>query len=508
MSKLYSSFLLVFLLVFGFLTIDASAATGTAERIDGATRFDVAANISKRGWSAGADTVFLVNYNAYADGLSAAPLAYQYNAPILLTHPNELTDVTSNEIKRLHAKKVIIVGGEGVVSNNVVSNVKALGINDVTRISGMNRYEVSKRVAEQMPKSDKVVVVYGMNFPDALAVAPYAAKNGYPILLTESKVIPEPIQEALDTVQPNSAIVVGGTGVVTPTVFDQLPSPVRIDGSDRYEVAANVVNKLKVASDKVNIATGTTFADALTGSVLAAKESTGILLSKPQELPSATSKAIKDNNINKFVVLGGTGAVSQGVVNSLIGVPPVVKGPLSGLQIVVDAGHGGKDPGAIGNGLNEKDVVLDVAKRLKTKLESAGAKVIMTRESDEFPSLEDRVVIANRAKANSFVSIHANSFSKPTAYGTETYWDSQYFGPESKALAQSIQTQLVRYLGTYDRGVKQAPFYVIKNSYMPSVLAELAFISNSEDAKKLGDPKYRESAATALYTGVMNYYKK
>lgn len=498
MKKLLSLLLVLFVFVISN-TISAQAASTTTERLQGADRFEVAVNISKKGWPTGATTVVLVNYNAYADALAATPLAYQANAPILLTHPTSLTYTTKVELQRLKPQNVVIVGGEGSVSSSVFSSVKSLGIPNVTRVSGADRYEVAYNIAKHLPASDKIVMAYGLNFPDALAIAPYAARNGYPILLTNTAAMPLKTQQALSYRNPKGSIVVGGEASVSSTVYNKLPSPIRIGGKDRYEVATNIVRTLNLNTSKSIVATGTTFADALTGSVLGAKLNAPILLTSPASLPQVTKTLVSDKNITDFLILGGLASVSQNVVNQLAG-------PLAGLKLVVDAGHGGKDPGASGNSVIEKEVTLDVAQRLEAKLENNGATVLMTRDSDVYPTLSDRVNFANSQHADSFVSVHVNTSSSSSASGTETYWNSLYFGAQSEALAYSIQNQLYQNIGTVNRGVKQADFYVIKNTQMPSVLVELAFLSNLSDAKKLADPVYRDRAAQGILQGILNYY--
>jgi N-acetylmuramoyl-L-alanine amidase len=483
------------------ISVPAYAAEGTTERIQGADRFEVAVNISNKEWPTGATTALIVNYNAFADALAATPLAYQASGPILLTHPTSLTDATKTELQRLKPQNVIIVGGEGSVSASVFNAIKSLGIPNVTRIGGVDRYDVAYNIAKSMPASDKIIMAYGLNFPDALAIAPYAARNGYPILLTSSANLPPKTRDALSVRNAKASIVVGGEASVSANVFNQLPSPMRIGGKDRYEVATNVIRTLNLNTNQAVLATGFTFADALTGSVLAANHDAPMLLTSPTSLPEVTKALISEKSISNFIILGGLGSVAQKVVAQ-------ISGPLAGLKIVVDAGHGGTDPGAIANGLNEEDVTLDIAKRTQQKLENEGATVLMTRDSDEYPTLSDRVNFANDQKANSFVSIHANFSTSTSASGSETYWNSQYFGEESKALATFIQTQLYQQMDTINRGVKEADFYVIKNTVMPSVLVETAFISNKNDAAKLGDPTYRDHAAEAIKDGFVNYYKK
>ncbi|MDP4085840.1 MAG: cell wall-binding repeat-containing protein [Bacillota bacterium] len=503
MKKLLS--FLLFVLIFTF-SAGMVFADSTTSRIDGNDRFDVANNLANREWSAGADKVVLVNYDAFADALAAAPLAYHYNAPILLTEPNQLTQSTKDEIQQvLHPKEVIIIGGEGSVSNEVVSELQAMSIPTVRRIDGQDRFEVSKNVANELPPSSKVVVADGLNFPDALSIAPYAAQNGYPILLgNETDNLPDQTKQAILSRNPSASIIVGGTASVSQSIETQVPSPTRIGGQDRYEVSSNIVKTLNLSTAQTFVATGSTFADALTGSVVAAKENAPILLTETNSVPSSIRQLVVDKSISNFIVLGGTGSVSATIPAQLIGQPA---GQLQGLKIVVDAGHGGIDNGASGNNLLEKNVTLAVAEDLKTLLINAGANVVMTRDSDSYPTLQDRVDIANSIHADSFISIHCNA-STSTASGTETYWNSQYVGTQSQELAQDIQTQMVTKLGTVDRGVKESDFYVIKNTTMPSVLAELAFITNSSDAAKLGNPLYQEAAAEAIFTGYLNYFKK
>ena len=178
--KRYIVFLTIVIFIFTLIPQKSYAVDVTNKRLGGKDRFEVAINVSKQGWTQ-SDTVILANYLAFADALSATPLAYQENAPILLTHPDKLTGVTENEIKRLGAKKVIVVGGPPSVSDNVMNRLQQLGI-QTERIGGHDRYEVSYNVSKKLKSTDTAVVAYGLVFSDALSIAPYAAKNGYPIL--------------------------------------------------------------------------------------------------------------------------------------------------------------------------------------------------------------------------------------------------------------------------------------------------------------------------------------
>ena len=215
-------------------------------------------------------------------------------------------------------------------------------------------------------------------------------------------------------------------------------------------------------------------------------------------------------------------------------------------RIVIDAGHGGHDTGTIGpNGLLEKDLVLDVALRLGRLLETRlGADVVFTRDDDTFIPLETRTAIANEHQADLFISIHANSSPDPSARGIETYYLNFTSNPdalevaarenavseksiyelqdlvkkitlkekieESRELATDVQQSLYGGLATRhttlrDRGVKKAPFVVLIGANMPSILAEISFVSNPTDAAKLETPEYREKIAAALYQGIAKY---
>ncbi|NEU30279.1 SH3 domain-containing protein [bacterium LRH843] len=180
---------------------------------------------------------------------------------------------------------------------------------------------------------------------------------------------------------------------------------------------------------------------------------------------------------------------------------------LSGKKIVIDPGHGGKDIGAPGNGLREKDIVLDVGLRVEKLLKEAGAHVIMTRDTDVYPTLGDRVKVANDAKADVFISIHTNAAESTAANGTETFWNAKYTAGESKRLAETVQKRLIEKLGTTDRKVKPGNFEVIRETKMPSVLLELAFISNASDAALLKTDSFRQKSAEAVYEGLVDFYR-
>ena len=190
---------------------------------------------------------------------------------------------------------------------------------------------------------------------------------------------------------------------------------------------------------------------------------------------------------------------------------------LSGKIIVIDPGHGGNDAGAIGpTGVMEKNVTLKVALELRKLLEAEGAEVIMTRDSDttvsvkgakasDIEELGARCDVGNRAGAHIFISIHADSFTRPEARGTTGYYYSKGSGAGQK-LADCIRRNLVEQLGTPSRGTQPCNFYVVKHTDMPATLIELGFISNKEEEKLLDSKEGVKKAAQGIFDGIEDYF--
>jgi len=177
--------------------------------------------------------------------------------------------------------------------------------------------------------------------------------------------------------------------------------------------------------------------------------------------------------------------------------------------VIIDPGHGGPDPGAIGiRGIRETDVVLDVSKRVKQLLSEKGVRVRLTRKSEIDLDLPPRVLFANRTGADIFVSIHANASQgkKRNINGLETFY---YRGWKGRLLAKRIQKHILRVSpGSPDRGVKQGKFYVIKNTRMPAVLVEIGFLTGRLDARRLEQSMHRKRIAFAIAKGILEYLSK
>lgn len=298
---------------FGYGLIQAPSNKGTVIRIAGKNRFEVAVNVARKGFGS-SQTVVLANHNAFADALAASPLAYKYDAPILLTQTDRLTTETKNEIIKRNPREVIVIGGTGSVSQNVYNEVDGI-VSEVRRIEGKDRFEVSYNIAKELNEATTAIVANGLNFPDALSIAPYAASQKYPILLTVPNRLPNETKAALTNIK--NTIVVGGPASVSKEVYSLLPNPKRIGGKDRYEVSTNIIKDLNLSVNHAFIATGSTFADALTGSVLAAKNNAPLLLTGKDRLPTTVSMLFKEKKVLEFAILGGTGSVAESIQTTL-----------------------------------------------------------------------------------------------------------------------------------------------------------------------------------------------
>ena len=176
-------------------------------------------------------------------------------------------------------------------------------------------------------------------------------------------------------------------------------------------------------------------------------------------------------------------------------------------KVVIDPGHGGKDPGATGGGVREKAVVLNVAKKIAAYLEARGCTVMLTRETDVFVELSDRARMANAAKADLFVSIHCNSVrDNARATGMEVYHYT-HASEASKRAARVIYDRLLPVCGLRGRGVKSKDLAVLRETAMPAALVELAFISNDGDRAKLVSEEWQERAANAIADGIVEALK-
>lgn len=179
---------------------------------------------------------------------------------------------------------------------------------------------------------------------------------------------------------------------------------------------------------------------------------------------------------------------------------------LGNIVIVIDAGHGGLDPGAVGEKYNEKNLTLSTAKELERLLKAAGTKVIMTREGDTYPTLTERVNISHQNDADVFISLHYNSNVNKQANGIDTfYYDTNV---NEQELANLIQEEVIKATGLKNRGIKEGNFQVIRTNTNAAILIELGFISNPEEEKIIATKDFQIKAATGIMKGLEKYFSK
>ena len=295
----------------GTTTPETPAQTPKATtRVAGADRINTAVEVSKKYYKS-ADTVIIANSEKFADSLSASALSKALKAPILLVKKDQLDSVVAQEIKRLGAKNVVVIGGE----QSVDKAKNSLSKYNVQTIAGSDRYETSAKIAQEIIKrtgTTQAVIASGETFADALTVAPLANKNNMPILLVQPNNIPKATQEVLKQI--NKVIIVGGEKTISKEVANKLPNPTRIAGANRYETAKKIYEYGFKDRKEVNIANGTNFADSLViGSI-----DCPILLAESNEVPESTKQAIKDSKFEKVNVFGGENSIGESVVKELI----------------------------------------------------------------------------------------------------------------------------------------------------------------------------------------------
>ena len=285
-------------------------------RISGVDRYQTALEISSEGWES-AETVVIARGNDFADALAGVPLAHAFEAPILLTLTDDLTDEVLAEIERLGATQAIVLGGNAAVSENVEKELVNANIH-VTRAGGDDRFATAAAIAALIAPdgADEVVIANGLNFPDALSVASHAAQAGTPILLTLKDSVPAETADALESLGTTSTVVVGGTAVVSDAVAGELPSANRLGGLDRYETNTLIANHYGVDNDHLYVATGRDYADALTGAVLAANTNSAVLLVHAI-VPDYVSSYISEQEVQRLTIFGGENAVSAEVYSEL-----------------------------------------------------------------------------------------------------------------------------------------------------------------------------------------------
>ncbi len=282
----------------------------TIERIGGKDRDDTSRKIADRFFGQ-SKYVIVARNDAYPDALTASLLARILDCPILLNNPKYLEKETKEEIIRLGAKEIILVGQESALSKEVKMELDKLDQDKAERIGGKDRYETSallaKRVAGLVGSVDQAIMASGEDFPDALASAPLSGKKVAPILLTRKDSLPKSVDDMIKALKIKTVDIAGGNKAVATSLEKALPKLTkRYDGDNRYDTAALIANDVRTSPRQVYLASGEVFPDALTIGPVAAKTEDPILLSRKSVLPKETQDYMKKHKLSKVYIIGGT----------------------------------------------------------------------------------------------------------------------------------------------------------------------------------------------------------
>ena len=293
-------------------------------RAAGSNRYGTAAEIAKKAYPSGAETVVLANAQTFADALAGVPLANKLGAPILLTGKDNLPRETTNAIEKLGAKKAVILGGTGAISEQVENTLKNNGIN-TERVAGATRYGTAAAIADKVdPDPTELMFVSADGYPDALSASAAAARRNAPVIYLSAKgQLNAQTQQYLASVKGKvtKAYVIGGEGVISDEMMKNAADAlglkggetvVRVAGSNRYltNIEVNKTFADVLTSNSVCAATGKDFPDALAGGVLAAQRGAPILLVS-DKLSREQTDYLASKAAKKVFVFGGTGAVSD-----------------------------------------------------------------------------------------------------------------------------------------------------------------------------------------------------
>ena len=293
-------------------------------RIDGRDRIETAINISKKNYDR-AKTVIVVRHDLFPDSMTASVLAKLKDAPILLNPTAKLDSRVGDEIKRLGAQEVIIVGGQDSVSEKVREDLKVYDADkNVERIAGADRYGTSEMVAKRVVgitgKKNTGVVASGQVFPDALSVGTFASRDGYPILLVKKDSVPSQIQNAIKDLDINKTYIAGGTNTISKSTEAKLPGVLeRMAGNTRYETLVAIAKSKFGASKEAYIASGEEFADALVISPISGKfNRPTLLVSRNKNTNSPVKTYIRNAGFTSITAIGGERFVPYSVLEDLV----------------------------------------------------------------------------------------------------------------------------------------------------------------------------------------------
>ena len=532
----------------------------------GSNRFKTAVKVSQEGWPSGSDNVVIVNSKDTIMGIIATPLATTYNAPILMTEGNKLIGDIGNELKRLNPKNIYLIGDRSLISKHVSDSIKSKTGANIVRIFGKYPGEISAAVARNIAKVKKVDTAYIVSnengVADALTIASKAGETKNPVIVASKNYVN---QDAYNFLNDNvyNAYYIGGTSSISGSLVKKIDSIVknagesnRIYGSTRHSTNVNVVNRFykdtELPAVVITKSDNVGLIDTVSAGPLAAGLKAPIVITEKNILPDVTGKLLDSRKTANIYQVGG--GISSSVTNSILSklanavntvmpnpqpvkpeqqqkpdtetkpdnvvTPQPVKpdssinAPVStsikGKKIVIDPGHGGQDTGAVGiKGVLEKNWTLTTALATADYLKKAGANVVMTRNSDVYPTLPDRSNLSNAENADFFCSIHYNkggdvvnsSTGEQSGTGVEVYKGEGNF---ANNVARKVLNSVLSVFGLRNRGVKDGThLYVIRNTNAPAILIEGGFVSNSKDVGLLNNVQSLKKMGIQIAKGIV-----
>ena len=293
------------------------------QRLSGDNRYETSVEVSEKNFKS-ADTVVLASGQNIADALVASSYADIEEAPILLTNKNSISDEVLDEIERLKADKVVIVGGQSSISSSVESRLKKEDIK-VTRIAGSDRFDTSDKLSQEVSrlskKSNQAILVNGYKNIDALSVSSLATKEELPILLNGRNALNMSVKNRLKQMNVKKVYIIGGNNSISSDVEKELKrmqiSVVRLSGTDRYETSANIAKYAYKDFDEAIVASGENPVDALAASTLTGKKEAPILLTNKNKIPKSIKKIIEDMDIGKITIVGGENSITDNVMDDM-----------------------------------------------------------------------------------------------------------------------------------------------------------------------------------------------
>ncbi|HEY8910689.1 MAG TPA: N-acetylmuramoyl-L-alanine amidase [Desulfosporosinus sp.] len=451
--------------------------------------------------------LYLASGITFPDAVAGTVLASKNKAPLLLTEKEDIPP----SVYSLMREHMIVEPPSKSTSASVTANSKK-GM--ITASGGLNLRETPSPTGTMLVTIPKDTTIDLLDKQDQWYKTTYQSKTGW---VSADYVAPTTTTINSTTTSDSSVngtvYILGGTGIISSKTQSIIQG----------KVASSYTNNLKdfpaLPSEIKKPVSPSRGEDVITPPVVTPPVVTPPVVTPPEITPpEVTPPEITPPVVIPPVVIPPVPTPydpsTEVLVNPFEGIP---ENALAGKTIMLDPGHGGPDTGAIGpTHTKEKDDNLAIALALNEILQKAGATVILTRDRDispatnytEIDDLQARVDLANKNNPDLFICIHNDSYSKPEVQGTSTFYSSD--SPkqaESLKLAKSIESAVIGTVHTQNRGVKEAGFYVLRYTTMPSILLEAAFISSPYEEARLLNPTFQQNVASAVFHGIYNYYK-